>query len=202
MNFLFYNEGLGDQAADDRAASLRAQYPDYVFAGSRLRYANRATIPWSYALRDQAAYKALKDALAGDANFSDISVYGKSLPSRVYVELVSTIDRASINDVRGNIEQVMSDQGWSFDQDPANRTIGVVAQSDAAGSQATATALPPNVPAVARFKGDGKNADGSDRTPPDKPKNSFLDSLAKGLGISVPFAGAGLLILAVIVLKK
>lgn len=171
------------ETAAARAARIRAQYPDYVFAGAKVRYANRTDASWYYFFRDAAAREALRKALATNGNFSDVAVYGKNFPERIYVELISTIDRGSIKDIRDDIEQALRNEGYEVPQDPKERTIGVVSQPSGAGN-ARPTALPDGTPAVPPASG------------------GFLNQLGLGVGISSPWVLAALAVGVVIIVRK
>lgn len=172
------------QTAAVRAAQILAQHPDYVFAGAKVRYANRVDKSLYYAFRYDAGREAVRAALAGNRNFSDVSVYGKEWPERIYVELISTIDRGSIKDIRDDIEQALRNEGYEVPQDPKERTIGVVSQPASAGN-ARPTALPDGVPAV-----------------PPSSDNSFLNQLGLGVGISSPWVLAAVAVGVVIIARR
>lgn len=184
-----------------RIQQIRAQYPNYVFSGSRVRWAAEADRPLISAFRADTYFNYVAQAVSR-FGYQDVRVWGKDFPGRLYVELTTHVDHSDISHIKANVEQAVRSQGFSINQDPRANSIGVVTEPQwiAKAGEAKNTALPADAPTVPTSKDD--RGDGYDKYGRKVPKDDDGCGFLCGLGLSTPWLLAAGLFVGIIILKR
>lgn len=212
MYLAFETDGLlgaAKKKTTAKAAPKPTVVPDEIIGGARLQWsvsAGLATSYWSLSLESTEFAKRvgqLRNAMEADPdrfqgvqmaptkydNASSLALW-KTYPGVIVAEFTSPTNRRSRADVRYDLEQLAQSVGIAVDPSPAHNNLRIISQGRAAqGSTNTGAPAEPGLPTYMPTGNQANNNGGG---------SSFLT----GLGIGTPIVIGGLLLIAVIILKR